>query len=146
MKLHKKSKSSLILFVLVDFSLYFFFKREGDWGDNSHMLYTFLEPFAFSWIQRQNFTWILRCFTVYLDMLHTIFISKDPIGNTLASSTISTFLTITCNRGSNPHPDLIFKENIIQSKWQNCKSTYVKNTTNMIQLSNFETACNHGLL
>jgi hypothetical protein len=121
---------------------------EGGSGDNSGMLFTILEPFAFLGCTRQiSYGYCkLCCFTVYLDMLHTIFISKDPIGNTLASSTISTFLTITCNRGSNPHPDLIFKENIIQSKRQNCKSTYVKNTTNMIQLSNFETACNHGLL
>uniref|UniRef100_A0A2P2KUE4 Uncharacterized protein n=1 Tax=Rhizophora mucronata TaxID=61149 RepID=A0A2P2KUE4_RHIMU len=41
-----------------------------------------------------------------LDMLYTILISVNFIRNSLASSTIPTFLTITRNWRSNPHPDL----------------------------------------
>jgi hypothetical protein len=99
------------------FSLYFFLK----WKE---ILEIIQECYSQSWNllhfldAQDKFHMVITNYvaSLYLDMLHTIFISKDPIGNTLASSTISTFLTITCNRGSNPHPDLIFKENIIQSK------------------------------
>lgn len=42
----------------------------------------------------------------YLYMLYTLFICPCPAGNALTSSTISTFLAITCNRVSNSHPYL----------------------------------------
>lgn len=53
----------------------------------------------------------------YLYMLYTFFIKPYLPRNTLASSTIFTFLTIACNGGSNSHTNLIYsKSNSCQPK------------------------------
>lgn len=43
---------------------------------------------------------------LYLYSLYTIFVSPYPIRDTLASSSISSFLPITGYRGTNPYPNL----------------------------------------
>ena len=47
----------------------------------------------------------------HLYMLYAFFIVPYSVGNALASSTVSTFLTVSSNRISDPHPNLIKKAN-----------------------------------
>lgn len=55
-------------------------------------------------------------------MLYAIFVRVYPVWNTLASSTISTFLSIACNRMSNPHPNLI-ETNVMQCEYRIAMTT-----------------------
>nr|AFK47279.1 unknown [Lotus japonicus] len=52
---------------------------------------------------------------IHLYMLNIVFISPYPVRNSLASSTISTLLTVTCNWVSNPHSDLRIILNSLES-------------------------------
>jgi len=45
----------------------------------------------------------------YLNMLHSVFICKYSVGYTLTSSSVSSFLSIAFDGGSNPNPHLVNK-------------------------------------
>lgn len=46
----------------------------------------------------------------YLHMLDSVFICKNSVGYTLASSSVSGFLSVACDGGPNPYPHLYNKQ------------------------------------